>query len=162
MDGRLIDALAEAGADSITYFETTGWRGVVEQDAGAPDPRFPSRSGDTFPMAHVFADVAERSGARVRSARSDQPLRAVALVLEDDAGLRLLVANVAPTAGPVVVTGLSDGPARVRRLDAASAEQAMHDPVAFRLTGDEATVAAGVLELELGPYAVATIDVDRS
>lgn len=30
--------LAESGAASVTYFETTGWRGIIETDAGPPMP----------------------------------------------------------------------------------------------------------------------------
>ncbi len=40
---RMLDAgsvrnLAQSGAAGITYFETTGWRGVMETDRGSPVP----------------------------------------------------------------------------------------------------------------------------
>ncbi len=154
-----VAALAGSGADSVTYFETTGWRGVVEQDGGPPDPRFPSRPGDMVPLAHVFADVAERSGGRVREARSDQPLAAVGLGIEDDAGTRVLVANVRPERSTVVVTGLDGGEVDVRILDEVTAQEAMRDPAAFRNSGSGQAVEDGRLTLELGPYAVARIDL---
>lgn len=154
-----IAALAEAGADSVTWYETTGWRGVVERDAGSPDPRFPSRPGDTFPMAHVFADVAERPTARVRRARSDQPLRAVGLALEDDAGSRLLVANVSPDETTVVVRGLPEGDGRLRVLDTSTVERATRDPTSFRAEGAPVRVTAGAMELTLGPYGTARVDL---
>src|SRR5207244_12818066 len=48
--------LAEAGAASLTYFETVGWRGVVEADEGSPVPdRFRSLPGMAFPLFHVLA-----------------------------------------------------------------------------------------------------------
>ena len=31
-----IKYLAESGASSVTYYETTGWRGVMETEAGSP------------------------------------------------------------------------------------------------------------------------------
>ena len=47
----MIKALAEAGADSVTFYETTGWRGVMETAAGSPLPeKFPSIPGAVFPL----------------------------------------------------------------------------------------------------------------
>src|SRR5207244_12399512 len=63
--------LAEAGADSVTYFETAGWRGVLERADGPPDPdRFSSRPGAAFPLYHVLADLGEwqdRKSTRLNS-----------------------------------------------------------------------------------------------
>ncbi len=77
-----VGRLAASGAASVTYFETTGWRGIVERDAGNPMPeRFPSSPGDVFPLYHVFADLAEwRAGTLVDAASSD-PLVIEALVV---------------------------------------------------------------------------------
>ncbi len=45
--------LAEAGTQSITFYETTGWRGVMETEAGSPLPElFRSLPGTVFPMYH--------------------------------------------------------------------------------------------------------------
>jgi hypothetical protein len=55
-----IKYLAESGTAAITYYETTGWRGVMETEQGSPHPdRFPSEAGMVFPLYHVFADLAE-------------------------------------------------------------------------------------------------------
>lgn len=44
---------------SLTYYELTGWRGLMVQPQGAPLPhRFPSPPGGVFPVYHVFADCA--------------------------------------------------------------------------------------------------------
>jgi hypothetical protein len=152
---------AETGAASVTAYETTGWRGIVETDAGNDMPaRFPSRPGEAFPLYHVVADVGEWREGRVIAAPSSEPLRIEALAVETPDGARhLLVANVAPEAGSVTLSGLPDGPVRIRTLNAATGSTAMADPIAFRATGESATVADGRLRLELGPYAVIRLDV---
>jgi hypothetical protein len=152
---------AEAGAASVTAYETTGWRGIVETDAGNGMPdRFPSRPGDAFPLYHVLADVGEWRDGRVVAAPSSEPLRVEALAVETpDRARHLLVASVAPEAAFVVVTGLPNGPVRVRTLDASTGSAAMSDPAGLRATGEAATVSGGRLRLQLGPYGLVRVDV---
>src|SRR5208283_3403510 len=58
-----IGYLARAGAASATYFQTTGWLGVMELTTGSPLPdKFPSRPGMVFPVWHVLADVGDYAG----------------------------------------------------------------------------------------------------
>jgi hypothetical protein len=151
--------LAESRADSVTFYETTGWRGIVERDAGSPDPRFPSRPGQVFPMYHVFADVAEWRAGRVRAAPSTDPLIAEGVAVEDSTGTHLLVVNLTPASRRVVVAGIVGRMASVRMLDASSAALATADPVAFRGRSSGAGIVDGRLELELDAYAVARVDV---
>ncbi len=151
--------VAESGADSVTFYETTGWRGIVERDAGSPDPRFPSRPGQVFPMYHVFADVAEWRDGRVLAAPSTDPLIVEGLAVEDSTGTHLLVANLTRRSRRVAVAGLPGRTASVRMLDASSAAQAAADPIAFRGRSSSTAIADGRLELELDAYAVARVDV---
>ncbi|HYN68600.1 MAG TPA: hypothetical protein VEX41_00120, partial [Candidatus Eisenbacteria bacterium] len=118
---------AEGGAASVTAYETTGWRGIVETDAGNSMPdRFASRPGDVLPLYHVFVDVGSWKAGRVVAAPSSEPLKVEALAVETPDGARhVLVANVAPEAMDVVVMGLADGPVRVRKLDATTGATAM-------------------------------------
>src|SRR5258708_7172458 len=45
---------------SATYFETTGWRGIMETESGSPLPaKFSSIPGAVFPVYHVFAAMAD-------------------------------------------------------------------------------------------------------
>ncbi len=55
-----IARLSAAGSiHSLTYFETTGWLGITETEAGSPFPeKFRSRPGEVFPVYHVLADLA--------------------------------------------------------------------------------------------------------
>jgi hypothetical protein len=152
-------SLAEAGADSVTYFETTGWRGVVETEEGSPLPeRFPSRPGAAFPLYHVLADLGELKGAEVVVAASSRPLAVEAFVLRGDTSLFVLVANLAPRTQEVVVAGLPDGEVSLRVLDETSAAGAGADPGAFRTQREQAVVSGGELALTLQPYAVVRID----
>jgi hypothetical protein len=155
-------SLADAGASSVTLFETTGWRGAIETDAGNPMPdRFPSSPGDVFPLYHVLCDLGEwRDGVLIRAVSSD-PQRAVSLVIGTPDGRRhALVANLTTDPVQVALTGLPNGPARLRLLDLAKAPAAIHDPDAFRDAGSQADVADGRMTLDLGPYAVARIDCE--
>ena len=93
-----IARLASTGCvHSLTYFETTGWRGLMETEAGPLLPSaFPSELGMVFPMYHVFADIAEFGGCQVYPTHSTHPLLVDGLTLRDAEGRRrVLVANFA-------------------------------------------------------------------
>ena len=91
-----IKHLAQAGVASITYFETTGWRGVMETEAGSPAARRNSHPcpAASIPLYHVLADVGEFRGGEVVSARSSDGLAVEALVLRRDGRRRILLANL--------------------------------------------------------------------
>ena len=121
--------LAASGADSVTYFETSGWRGIVERDGGSPDPRFPSRPGDVLPMYHVFADLGAWRAATLVASGSSDPLQVTALfVATPDGRTHGLVASLVPGPTSVALTGLPNGPAHLRRLDLASADRPCATP----------------------------------
>lgn len=155
-----VKSLAEAGVASLTLYETVGWRGVVETDAGNPMPdRFPSRPGDTFPIAHVLADIAEWADGRIVPTTSSQPLAADALVVRTaDGTIHALVANLRPTSTRLEVHGLPSGPARRRVLDVEAMPAATQAPATFRAATHEVSVVDGRLALDLGPYAIARVD----
>jgi len=150
--------VSEAGASSVTYYETSGWRGVVEREAGSPlADAFHSRPGHAFPLYHPLADVASWRGQEVLECHSADPLTAVGLAVRDDDGqLRLLVANLTCGAQDVVV-GPLQGPVALRRLNEASAERAGAEPQTFRSESEPAG-AARELELRLEPYEVVRVD----
>ncbi len=154
-----IKHVAEAGAAGITYFETTGWRGVMETAAGSPVPdKFVSIPGGVFPAYHVLADVGEFSGGQIIPSRSADRLAVDGLALRKDGKLRVLVANMTAEPQTVIVSGLP-AELEVRVLDAANAEAAMQTPEAFRAAAGRRMAAAdGVLMLDLPPYAVARLD----
>ncbi len=97
--------LASPGTiDSVTYFETTGWRGVMETSAGSMDPvNFPSEPGQTYPVFDVLEAV--RGFAHALGTTSSHPEQVGALVVEGETGIRLIVANLDDAAHDVSVRG---------------------------------------------------------
>jgi hypothetical protein len=149
--------LSEAGAGSVTYFETTGWRGVVERATGSELPeRFGSRAGEAFPLFHPLADAIEWRDAEVLAVDSSDVLAAVGFAVRNGGGMRLLVANLSPREREVVVAPL-DGEVALRRLNESTAREASADPRAFR-DGRETASASGGLALTLAPYEVVRVD----
>ncbi len=99
-------ALALGGAQSLTYYETTGWRGVMETASGSPMPElFHSIPGSVFPVYHVFAALAGFRGGEALEVTSSDPQRVQALGLRSAERRRLLVANLSPLAQRVNAAG---------------------------------------------------------
>ena len=154
-----IKYLSESSASSVTYYETTGWRGVMERAGGSPLPeKFRSLPGTVFPLYHVFADVGEFAGGEVLVSKSSDPLKVEGIVLRKNGKTRTLLANLTSDSQQVRVRNLT-GTVRVRHLDETNAQSAMASPEAFRAeTGELVGDAEGTLELDLLPYAIAQID----
>ena len=75
--------LAESAVRSVTFYETTGLLGVMENTNGSLLPeKFPSKPGMVFPLFHVLADGNEIAGAAVLRCESADPLRFNAMVLQ--------------------------------------------------------------------------------
>jgi hypothetical protein len=155
----VVKRLAESGVRRATFFETVGWRGVMESAEGSAMPgKFPSLPGAVFPVYHVLADVGEFAGGGVVPVSSSDHLRVEGLALE--AGLRrcVLVANLTPEPLTVAVQELAEQ-VSVRMLDERNAESAMRDPAGFRDSlGDVLRTRGGLLQVRLLPYAVARMD----
>jgi hypothetical protein len=151
--------LAESGAASATYFETSGWRGVLETEAGAPlSEEFRSIPGAVFPLYHVLADLGDFRGAELLPSRSSEPLLVDGLALRLDGATCVLIANMSPESRVAAVTPFGAS-ARVRRLDGTSAIEAMVSPEDFRRReGELARPDGSSLRLELAPHAVLRID----
>ena len=102
--------LAENGVSSVTYYETIGWRGLIETVNGSPPGSgFPSFPGMVFPLYHVLADAADISGDKMLAAVSSHPLRAVGLAARSSSTLNVLIANLEPREQAVSVQGLPAG-----------------------------------------------------
>lgn len=154
-----IARLAGAGdVHSLTYFETTGWRGVMETEKGCPLPdKFPSLPGMVFPVYHVFAEIADYD--RIYPTFSSHPLQVDGLTLLDAKDRRrILVANFLGEAQEVKIkTGTCR--VRIRYLDERNAEQALIEPESFATqAGETQESASGKIALQLLPYALAVVD----
>jgi hypothetical protein len=158
-----IARLATTGfVHSLTYYETSGWRGLMETENGPPLPdKFPSLPGAVFPMYHVFADIAEFPGKQIYPTHSSHPLLAEGMTLFDAAGRRrILVANLIGDAQELKIkTGTCR--ANVRYLDETNVEEAMRNPESFRkLPGANVESVSSKIELKLLPYALARVDIE--
>ena len=101
--------LTEQGAAAVTYFETTGPRGVT---AG----------GEAFPLHRVLGEVSSLCGGAVLACDATRPLEVVGLAVRRGDGTTLLAANLTPEARTVAVGGLREtssldlGPYEVVRI----------------------------------------------
>jgi hypothetical protein len=152
--------LAEAGAAALTYYETTGWRGVMETEEDSPLPdHFPSSAGMAFPLYHVLADLAEWKPGDVVACASSDPLAVAALALHAASALHILVANLTAADHQVILAPLASGRVTLRRLNTDSALTALFKPDRFRSTLENADVTDRRLTLALSPYEVARVDL---
>ncbi len=150
--------LAQGGATSITYYETTGWRGVMETPAGSPAPPFQALAGCVFPLYHVLADVAGFSGGELVVVQASVPQAVDGLALRQGNRLRVLAANLTEEHQLVLVRGLP-AQVRVRMLTADNALEAMRAPERFRRRpGRIRRATAGRLALSLPPFGVVRLD----
>jgi hypothetical protein len=157
-----LHALARSGASSVTLYETTGWRGVMETEKGSPLPgQFASFPGGVYPLYHSLADV-QVDRAQVLATHSSHPLDAEALALRLPEGtLRVVVVNHSGTGQPLRVTGLPGTEARLRTLELANVERAMREPEVYRAEPmARALISAEGIALTLEPYAVLTLEVE--
>ena len=155
-----IKYLAESGAASLTYYETAGWRGLMERETGSSLPEhFPSAPEMVFPLYHVFADIAEWKDGLIVECESDQPLDVTALAVESGGSLHLLVANLTGVSQRVVIGPLAAGQVSVRSLDTGTAQQAMFEPESFRQNWRQVEIQNSELILDMAPYATVRIDV---
>jgi len=148
-------ALCLTPVHSLTYYETSGWLGVLEREGIAPHARFPSLMGAVFPLYHVFADVGEFAAAEVAPLHGHAP-EIAGLALREADRTRVLLANLSGV--PQLVRLAVSGTYALRVLDEQSVLQAMLQPEAFRATGALHTATDDGLGLSLPPYAVATLD----
>jgi hypothetical protein len=153
--------LAESGVASVTYFETTGFLGVMETDRGSPLPDiFPSRPGMVFPLYHVLADAAEFAGGKVVPFESNQPLQFDGLVLSAAGRTRIMLANLTDAPNCILLQ-IPSSSARLRVLDESSFDQATLQPELFRAQpGREFTPIDGRWQLSLNPFSYARLDLD--
>jgi D-apionolactonase len=90
-----IKALSESGASSLTYYETVGWRGLFERDAGNPMPgSFLSKPGMVFPMYELFAALTDLAEAELVSFVPTDPLAVTGLAFRTGETLQMVIGNL--------------------------------------------------------------------
>ena len=137
--------LMTSPAASLTYFETSGPTGVMDEDG-------------VYPLYHVFADIAEFKGGTVRESVSSQPLQVESLALKSENQLRLLLANMTNEPQTVSVEGVT-GEFALRRLNEGNAAAARLEPERYREAPFETLrVGDGSLTLTLTPHELVRLD----
>ncbi|MFQ6041049.1 MAG: hypothetical protein ACE5PV_09345 [Candidatus Poribacteria bacterium] len=151
--------LAESGVHSVTYYETTGWRGVMETEQGSPLPaKFSSLPGSVFPVYHLLADVGEFAGGAVVPINSSEPLLVDGLAISKDGKTRAILANFTSQRQQITIRNLNAN-RLVKNLDETNAETAVLSPEEFRRQPGKPMETSGCsVKLEILPYAVVRID----
>ena len=151
--------LCESEAHSLTYYETTGWRGVMETQYGSPIPeKFYSFKESVFPLYHVFADVGEFADGEIISTSSSNPLKINGLAINKEGQIRIILANLVSEVQQLTVKNLGSS-VNIRHLNESNIEEAMKSPETFRAQNfKKHGTANGSLKLELLPYAIVCID----
>jgi len=151
-----VRSLSWGGADSVTYYETTGWRGLMETEQGSPLPeKFRSFPGMIFPVYWVFAFLADARGAAWLRLRWDQPLLLDGLAFQQGDRLGIAVANLQPRSQEVHLSPAPEGEATVRRLNEDTMAAASTDPASFVQQSETLAVNAGQVVHTLKPYETA-------
>jgi len=151
--------LSESETRSLTYYETTGWRGVMEVEFGSHVPeKFHSLKGAVFPIYHVFADVGEFAEAQIISTSSSNPLKITGLALKKEGHTRIIIANLSSEVQQLTVQNLSSS-VNIRHLNESNVEQAMQSPEVYRSQNFQKQLTInGSVKFELLPYALLCID----
>jgi len=154
-----IHNLTMSGASSLTYYETTGWRGVKETKNGSEIPqKFITIPGMVFPVYHVLTAINEFDDGVVLSTTSSNTLRVVALCLRKNGFRRLLIANLTHTIQDIDIKGFGQ-PSSLWILDENSAVNSLMNPGIIHDIAEKPKVHSdGIDKISLLPYAIAFID----
>ncbi len=154
-----IRSLALGGAGSITYYETTGWRGLLETASGSPLPdEFSSFPGMLFPVYWVFAFLADAKEAAVLKLVCSEPLLLDGLAFIKGSRLGVLVANLQPASQEVHISPVPNSEASVRHLNEDTLTVAATDPETFLKRSGSLQARARRAALTLKPYETAFVE----
>jgi D-apionolactonase len=100
--------LLEAGASSITYFETVGERGIMMGDDGSRWPvLFPAGKGMLFPVFHVFRILLKYKGSKIIRCISNRPLITDGFAIGSGKNGLVFLANMSEKQQTVRLTGIN-------------------------------------------------------
>jgi len=101
--------LCESGADSISYFETSGERGIIRGSADSKTSALvPSYSGNIYPVYHVFRYLLRNKDLKGIKSVSSKPLVAESIALSDGRQAKLILVNFTGSVQPVKLECCSD------------------------------------------------------
>jgi hypothetical protein len=146
-------ALITAGANALTYYETTGWRGLMETAQGSPlMNQFRSFPEMIFPVYWVFAFLGGHKDCVLVPGRTTTPLLLDGFALHGSARQALVAANLQPRPQVVRLQGLPEGTARLQRLNDSTFAVAAAVPDTFRALSQPLETQHGQARLVLEAY----------
>lgn len=88
--------LAQSGVNLVSYFETVGWKGLIQGEIQSDCPeKFKSKANEVFP---VFEAMKALSGySEVIHSKSSLPLKFDGIVLKDGLQMRIILFNFSET-----------------------------------------------------------------
>ena len=151
--------LSQSGVYSTTYYETSGWRGIMETEDGSQLPeQFQSIPSAVFPLYHVLADVGDFAGGEIMLSTSSNPLTLEGIAIKKGGQRRIILANLSLSPLEVEVKNLAEN-VLVRHLNETNIQSANRNPEGFRAElGQRLSTFNGDLTLDLDSYAIARID----
>ena len=147
--------LVEAGVAALTLSAPVGAFGVVHVRTDVPQPWFDERGAAVYPVYHVLRGMAGAAGLPQLTTEVSNGSALQAIAYRNEGGTVLWLANITGEPLRVGMAGLSAAHGRVTRLDLTSFESAVAGPDAWAATAGACAADA----LELGPYAVARLEV---
>ena len=154
----VLSRLLYSKVNSLTFFETTGWRGLMETENGSiQSNKFYSIPGGVFPLYHVFADIGEfRSGSLINSFSSD-PQKIICMGMKKGNYIQLIISNLSHKKQYVMIHGISNK-INLRWMSEDTFEKMMVFPEDFRLSEPyEITPVDSTVSLEFLPFSIARL-----
>jgi D-apionolactonase len=104
-----LKSLIESGAATITYYETTGERGIFMGDFGSRWPsQFQAKKGMLFPVLHLFRLLFQKTGYRYMNSMSNQPLLVDGFTIADEHNGMAFLANMTSRHQKVTLEGITN------------------------------------------------------
>lgn len=151
--------MADEGVDAATYFELTGWRGLLEaREHLTRRELFPSDPGQLFPIYHIFRAIAPFVGGDAVWVETPRPFQATALAVTKDGKLRILVANLTEFEQEIELAGLQLVDPSSTVLDETTYESVTDDPNWVETSRSPIEIIDGRFSLTAKPYAVTMLD----
>jgi len=151
-----IKYLCEAGADSITYYETAGERGIIQGESGSRWPdRFPAPAGMIFPVYYIFRYILGNKLFHPIRTISSHPLRVECFALSDGRQAKLILVNFSRH-DETIRLNCCAGIFRNRILCSANYAKAVSD---YRWKGTENQITINSLDdFKIEPFSVNFIE----
>jgi D-apionolactonase len=146
-----IKYLSEAKADSITYYETVGRKGLfMPEKLEMAEINFPSEKAAIFPVYHIFKEILSLNQSKVFKSKSSVPLQFDGLVIGNNHYLKILLANFTKNEIEVEIP-FAEGELRIFEINAEFLLRRKFDK-------EKRIVKNGEL-IMLSPYGIKVIEV---